>query len=156
MPNSGDILPTQFLLTSCNFGQNLTPVSLARFFHIIQSLRLPWMGRPSQPTNRRLGLIIVQGFRGTHVVNGGDIMENKPFLTETPCFRKSFQCFMSDCNNVSGHVIRLKHGTATIQVCLCNDCLKKSRESVLQGLGIQTREVLNRDTFPAQDHLRAS
>ena len=70
-------------------------------------------------------------------------MEVKPFLTEIPRFKNTFPCFMRSCKNTSEHVIRFKHGRATIQVCLCDDCLKKSRESILQGLGIQPKIVFN-------------
>ena len=75
--------------------------------------------------------------------NGGDVMKTKPFLTEIPHSRKSIPCFIRGCNNPSEQVVRLKHGTATLQVCLCDDCLSKSRESILRGLGIQAKNVFN-------------
>ncbi len=81
-------------------------------------------------------------------------METKPFLTEIPRFRKSFPCFIRGCKNASERVIRLKHGTATIQVCLCNDCLNKPRESVLRGLGIQDPEGLQLAKKPTSISLR--
>jgi hypothetical protein len=70
-------------------------------------------------------------------------METKTFLSEIPRYRKSFPCFIRDCKKVAKHVTRLKHGNAVVQVCLCNDCLKKSSESIFRGLGIQTENVLN-------------
>ena len=66
-------------------------------------------------------------------------METKPFLTEIPRFKNSFPCFIRSCKNASEHVIRLKHGSAIIQVCLCDDCLNESRESILRGLRIQPK-----------------
>jgi hypothetical protein len=70
-------------------------------------------------------------------------METKPFLIENSGSKKSFPCFIRSCDNASEHVIRLKHGTATLQVCLCNDCLNKPREFILRGLGIQTKNACN-------------
>ena len=41
-------------------------------------------------------------------------MKTKPFLTENPRSRKPIPCFIRVCYNASEHVIRLKHGIATL------------------------------------------
>jgi len=102
----------------------------------------PEKERPSQPTNRRLGLILFSGL-SRYSYDGGDVMETKPFLLENPHHREPIRCFVRGCKNLSQHVTRFKHGTATLQVCLCNDCMKKSSKFILQGLGLGTKDTVN-------------
>jgi len=70
-------------------------------------------------------------------------METKTFLSEIPRFRRTFPCFVKGCKKAGKYLTRLNHGKAVVQVCLCGDCLKKSSESILRGLGTQTDTVFN-------------
>lgn len=63
-------------------------------------------------------------------------METRHFLEEIPPRQKPIRCFVRDCKSASGHLTRFKYGSVTLQVCLCETCLRKSRESILRGLGI--------------------
>lgn len=56
---------------------------------------------------------------------------------------ESFPCFIRNCHHQARHVVKLRHGKLTVQVCLCDACLRKSTKVILQGLGIRSQETLN-------------
>lgn len=61
-------------------------------------------------------------------------MELEMIQWETPRFNSSFSCFVRGCRKEAGHLTRLRHGKTVLQICLCNDCMHKSPDAILQGL----------------------
>ena len=116
---------------------------LARSFHRRHDTANALKEAPFATHEQEIGSDPGSGLSWYSAANGGDVMKTKPFLTEIPRSRKSIPCFIRGCYNASEHVVRFKHGTATLQVCLCDECVNKSRESILRGLGIQTESVFN-------------
>jgi hypothetical protein len=71
------------------------------------------------------------------------MIETRPIVWKSPPFTRSFPCFIKGCGKLAGHVSRFRHGDAIVQVCLCNECLLKSPESILQGLTKESKHVLH-------------
>jgi hypothetical protein len=71
-------------------------------------------------------------------------MEAKPILWEVPRYRnRPFPCFINGCQKEAGHLTKFSYGDAIVQVCLCDDCLKKSPQFILKGLRMQPENVAN-------------
>ena len=49
-------------------------------------------------------------------------------------------CFMKACTKPAVHLVRFKYGVAHVSVCLCDDCVHKTPEAVLAGLGMNWRD----------------
>ncbi len=67
------------------------------------------------------------------------MMETKAILWEIPGFRKPFPCFVGGCKKEAQHMRRFMHGNAVVQVCLCDECLKRSPASILRSLSLRPK-----------------
>lgn len=56
---------------------------------------------------------------------------------------KPMPCFIRGCHNQGVHLSRFNVGVAVIQVCLCDECVKKPMDVILNGLTMETaaREI---------------
>jgi hypothetical protein len=71
-------------------------------------------------------------------------METRSILWEVPNHRnRPFPCFIRNCQNEAEYLTKFSYGDAVVQVCLCDDCLKKSPELILNGLRTQSENVVN-------------
>lgn len=77
--------------------------------------------------------------------NGGNtmIIKSQPLLWKSPRFEGAFACFVRGCENEAGHLTRLTHGEAIVQVCLCSDCVGRSPESIIDGITVNPAGDLN-------------
>lgn len=48
--------------------------------------------------------------------------------------RQPFPCFIRGCHRNAVSLARFTNGQVVVQVCLCDECLAKSAESILRGL----------------------
>jgi hypothetical protein len=70
-------------------------------------------------------------------------METAPVPFGVNRYRKRpMPCFIRGCQNPAEHLAKFMHGSIVIQACLCHDCLSKSQEFILQGLGVLPEMLL--------------
>ena len=71
-------------------------------------------------------------------------MEIAPIPFEVNRYRKRpMPCFIWGCQKQAEHLTKFMYGDTVVQVCLCDDCLKKSPEFILKGLSMQPENVVN-------------
>jgi|GEM_PF-4950039 hypothetical protein len=71
-------------------------------------------------------------------------MEITPITFEQHHYRQTpMPCFIKDCEKPAVHLTRFTYGVAKVSVCLCEDCVHKSPEAVLKGLGMDWENIDN-------------
>jgi hypothetical protein len=71
-------------------------------------------------------------------------MQIEPIPFEVNRYRKRpMLCFIWGCLKEAQHLTKFMYGDTAVQVCLCDDCLKKSPEFILKGLRMQPENVVN-------------
>jgi hypothetical protein len=71
-------------------------------------------------------------------------MEVEPILWEVPHRReRPFPCFVGGCDKEAGHLTKFTYGCAIVQVCVCDECLKKPPESILNSFKWEREKVVN-------------
>jgi len=70
-------------------------------------------------------------------------METKPILWESSSGERHFPCFTKGCQEEAEHVTRFIHGEAVVQVCLCDQCMKKSPEQIIWGLSFLPKNTVH-------------
>ena len=81
--------------------------------------------------------------RVTHIDMGGSMIEVNRLIWKVPRYDETFPCFVRGCHGQAGYVAKIKNGNVIVQVCLCDECLRKSPKLILQSLGIRSQRVLN-------------
>lgn len=62
------------------------------------------------------------------------MIESRPLVWRVVHNPQAFPCFIHGCQEPAEHLVKLTHGDAIVQVCLCNECQRKSVHTILQGL----------------------
>lgn len=62
------------------------------------------------------------------------MIEIKPMVSKAPHSYEPFPCFIRGCHEPAKHLAKISHGEAIVQVCLCNDCQRKTAQAILEGL----------------------
>jgi hypothetical protein len=61
-------------------------------------------------------------------------MEDRGIYRELLHCRQPFPCFTRGCPRQAVNLARFMTGQVVVQVCLCDECLAKPAESILEGL----------------------
>ncbi|OEU46171.1 MAG: hypothetical protein BBJ60_00695 [Desulfobacterales bacterium S7086C20] len=71
------------------------------------------------------------------------MIETKPLVWSLPQYQETLVCFIQDCHEPARHLAKIRRSDVIIQVCLCEECLRKSTSFILQGLVKRSRKTLN-------------
>jgi len=74
-------------------------------------------------------------------------MEDEGIYRELLHCRHPFSCFIKGCPRQAVNLARFTTGQVVVQVCLCDECIAKSAESILGGLRREP-ETLASGMFP--------
>jgi len=70
-------------------------------------------------------------------------MEHEGLHRELLHCRQPFPCFIRGCHREAVNLARLTKGQIVVQVCLCDECLAKSAETILRGLRAEPEKFAN-------------
>jgi hypothetical protein len=79
----------------------------------------------------------------TFLWKGVIMIEVNPLNWKLPRHKETFSCFIRGCHHQAGYVAKFKTGDIIVQVCLCDECLRKSPKVILESLGIGSEKILN-------------
>jgi hypothetical protein len=71
------------------------------------------------------------------------MIEVNPLIWKSPEHNGTFLCFVHGCHHQAGYVAKFRKGDVIVQVCLCDECLRKSPKMILESLGIGSQKAVN-------------
>ena len=82
--------------------------------------------------------------RSSHLLSTGrKMVESKPILWINPGYQEMLSCFIGGCRRSAMHLVKIRYGDGIIQVCLCDECRRKSTKIILHGLALGSERAVN-------------
>jgi len=66
------------------------------------------------------------------------MIETNPIVWKALDQHQPFACFIRGCRERAEHFVKIRHGEAVFQVCVCHKCQSKSVHAILDGLTMQS------------------